>query len=160
MALPDLPPQPLLTDMLEAPTGTSMGQKIHRVWIQWFNAVVDRLQMAPMIVTTTASKSVTVALSGVTLLPAAKNKQTGLYRISYHNDLNTAGGKSQLVVTYVCDGVSRTLTGVQVSSTTDPAYGVMVFDPDVNTDVTYGTTCVIPGGGISYNLDITLERLT
>jgi len=160
MALPSLPPQPLLTDVLEAPRGLTVARKIHRVWSQWLNAVINRVQAAPIIVTTTYDKNVTVALSSQTLLPAANNTQTGLYRISYHNDLNTAGGKCTLVVSYTCDGAIRTLSGVEVSSVADPTSGVIVIDPDVNTAITYGTTCVIPGPGIDYNLSITLERLT
>lgn len=160
MALPSLPPQPLLTDVLEAPLGFTVARKIHRVWSQWLNAVINRVQAAPIIVTTTYDKNVTVALSSQTLLPAANNTQTGLYRISYHNDLNTAGGKCTLTVSYTCDGAVRTLTGTQVTSVTDPTSGVMVLDPDVNTAITYGTTCVIPGPGIDYNLSVTLERLT
>jgi len=160
MALPSLAPPPLLTDVLEAPKGVSLARKMHRVWVQWLNAVVARVQLSPLILVTSYQKNITVALSGQTLLPAANNTQTAVYRISYHNDLNTAGGKSTFAVTYVCDGVSRTVSGVQVTSVTDPTSGVMVIDPDVNTAVTYGTTCVIPGPGIDYNLSVTLERIT
>ena len=159
MALPNLPPQPLLTDVLEAPRGLTVARKIHRVWSQWLTAVIDRVQSAPIMLTTSYQKNVTAALSGQVLLPAESNTQTGLYRISYHTDLNTAGGKAKLTVSYTCDGSVRTLTGVEVSSLADPTSGVMVIDPDVSTAVTYGTTCVIPGGGISYNLSVTLERL-
>jgi hypothetical protein len=159
MALPSLPPPPLLTDVLDSSKGVSVARKMHRVWVQWLNAIVSRLQLAPLIVTTSYQKSITTALSNQMLLPAASNTQTALYRISYHNDLNTAGGKSTFTITYVCDGVSRTVSGNQVTSVTDPTSGVLVIDPDVNTAIVYGTTCVIPGPGIDYNLSVTLERI-
>ena len=160
MALPSLPPQPLLTDVLEAPRGLTVARKIHRVWSQWFNAVINRVQMAPMILTTSYQKDVTAAITNTVLLPASSNTQEGLYRITYHNDLNTAGGKCQLIVSYTCDGSVRNIAGVEVSSVTDPTSGVMMIDPDIATDVTYSTTCVIPGPGIDYNLSVTLERMT
>lgn len=160
MALPSVPPPPLLTDVLEAPRGASVARKMHRVWVQWLNAVVSRLQLAPLIVTTSYQKDVAVELSNVTLLPASANTQTALYRISYHNDLDAAGGKCTLTVSYTCDGVVRNISGVQVTSIADPTSGMMLLDPDVNTAITYGTTCVIPGPGILYNLSLTLERLS
>ena len=160
MPLPSLPPQPLLSDLTNRDATGGWTGMINRVWSQWFNSVVNRVQQTPLILTIQYNKNITAALSGQVLLAASMNTQQALYRITYHNDLNTAGGKCTISVTYVCDGVSRTVTGVQVTSVADPVCGVFLIDPDVNTAITYATTCVIPGGGISYNLEVILERMS
>lgn len=165
----NLPPQPLLTPILQ-PGESGSGTLISRIWSQWFNALVNAVQslmtrvetleaVCPQIVTIAQLSGITADIPSTALYAVPATVTNGIYRLTCHNDLNLAGGKCTVSITYTCDGTLRTHDGTQVTSVNDPVSWTYMLDPDAGTTVSYYTTCVIPGGGISYDVDLVLEQL-
>jgi hypothetical protein len=164
-----IPPQPLLTPVTQ-PIPDNTGSVIHRIWSQWFNAIVNFVTavearvttleaVCPQVVTIAQQENLTADFPTTLLYTVPATVTNGLYRITCHNDLNLAGGKCTVSFVYVCEGVSRTFDGTQVTNVSNPVSWTYLFDPDPSTAISYYTTCVIPGGGIDYDLDLVLEQI-
>lgn len=163
----NLPPQPLLTPVVQ-PGESGQGTLLSRIWSQWFNSIANALTsltsrvetleaVCPQIVSIVQRSGLTANVASTTLYAVPVTMTNGMYRVTCHNDLNLAGGKCIVSISYTCDGTSRVFDGTQVTNVNDPVSWTYLLDPDAGTIIYYYTTCVIPGGGIDYDVDLFVE---
>lgn len=133
-------------------------------WQQWFNELVQRVNLKPTRIGAPVELSAQGASIGATAYPAF-TLSAGLYRVSYTARVTQAATtSSSLTVTigWTEGGVSLTQAGAAMTGNTTGTQqnGTIVLRLDQAATITYATTFASVGGTpMRYRLDVLVEAL-